>query len=256
MTLGGNVVIRNGNELDFCWREAVASLLPVCDVVSVCDGQSTDGTQEEVRDWMTREPKLSLCVYEWKNPKGYPDFFVDWINYGREHVKADYQFQLDADEVLSELSYPYIQLIKQRSMEKPFSIAMNRLNFWRDTHSLIPKGQCCSAEVIRIAPTNMWMASDGYHPKGEEVAKIGEFVGIDIFHYGFLRKREAFFKKERLLQGYFFDTYDERLAKAETAPGNWMAMEGVTGWENQLKEYTGPHPLVARGWLRERGYDT
>lgn len=255
MKLGGNIVIRNGIELDFCWREAIASLLPVCDVVSVCDGQSTDGTQEEIRDWMKREPKLSLCVYEWPSPKGNPSWFVDWINYSRQHVAADFQIQLDADEVVSELSYPYIEWLKKKEAGERFSVCCNRLNFWRDHRHLIPHGHCCGHEVVRIAPVNLWLASDGYDPRGEEAASIAMRLGIDIFHYGFLRRRDAFFKKEKLLQGYFFDSYDARLAKAETEHGNWMESQGVTGWENQLLDFGGPHPAVARAWLKERGYD-
>ena len=254
MTLGGNVVIRNGNELDFCWRECIASLLPVCDVVSVCDGESTDGTQEEIREWMKREPKLSLCVYPWPDPKGHPDWFVEWINYSREHVQADYQIQLDADEVLSELSYGYLSFLKRKPPEEQFSVVCNRLNFWKDHRHLIPHGHCCGHEVIRIAPQKVWLASDGYHPKGEAAAAMSRRLGIDIFHYGFIRRREAFFRKERLLQGYFFDQYDPRLEAAEKVEGNWMEMEGVTGWEKDLLEYSGPHPLVAQSWLKERGY--
>src|SRR5438132_6241086 len=105
MTLGGNVCIRNGNALDYCWREAVQSLLPICDEVVVCDGESTDGTQEEIREWMQREPKIKLCVYPWPDPKGDIDFWVKWLNYSREHLTTDWHIQLDADEVLSDRSY-------------------------------------------------------------------------------------------------------------------------------------------------------
>lgn len=251
MKLGGSVVIRNGNELDFCWRECIQSLLPVCDVVSVCDGESTDGTQEEIRDWMTREPKLSLCVYPWPDPVGDADFFVKWINYAREHVKADYQFQMDADEALSEESYDEVLKLKQR--EGRFSVICDRLNFWRDSKHLIPDGQCCGHKVIRIAPQNMWLASDGQHPLGWEAPQIAIESSIKIFHYGFLRKREAFFKKEKLLQKMFFNNWDQRLEAAQKHEGNWMEMPDVTGWERQLKDYSGNHPQVAREWLKERG---
>lgn len=255
MKIGANIPLRNCIELDYPFRECIASLLPVCDVVSVCDGQSTDGTQEEIREWMKREPKLSLCVYEWKEPKGDPSWFVDWLNYGRQHVTADFQFQLDADEVLSELSYGYIEWLKAKPATDRFTVACNRLNFWRDHRHLIPHGQCCGHEVVRIAPVGLWLASDGYDPRGEEAASLAMKLGIDIMHYGFLRRREAFFKKEKLLQGYFFNSYDPRLEKAETVPGNWMESEGVTGWENNLIDFAGPHPKVAQAWLNERGYN-
>lgn len=252
MTLGGNVVIRDGNRLGFCWRECIESLLPVCDIVSVCDGESTDGTQEELRYWCKREPKLSLCVWPWRNPKGQPDWFVEWINYNREHVKADWQFQIDADEVLHESSYGEIREFIEKGRR---TAVVTRWNFWRDTAHTIPDGFCCGKHVIRLAPQNMWLASDGFHPKGQEATTVALPTKIQIFHYGFIREREKFFAKEKLLQGYFFDTYDPRLAAAEKHDGNWMAMPGVTGWEDKLDDFGGVHPSVALPWLRELGHN-
>lgn len=246
------MIIRNGNELDYCWRECIRSLLPVCDVVSVCDGESTDGTQEELREWLTREPKLSLCVYPWPNPKGEPDWFVRWINYAREHVNADWHFQLDADEVLSERSYPEVRDFINTSNR---TAVCTRYNFWRDHRHLIPEGHCLGKRVIRLAPKNLWLASDGYHPMGEQAACLSQSSGIEIMHYGFIRRPKEFFKKERLLQGYFFNSYDPRLVEAEASKvQNWMEHPGVSGWENNLDDYAGPHPQVAHEWLTERGY--
>ena len=82
---------------------------------------------------------------------------------------------------------------------------------------------------------------------------MGVATGIEIFHYGFLRKREQFFKKERLLQGMFFNSYDPRLVEAEKFNGNWMSMPNLCGWENNLADYGGDHPKVALKWLNERG---
>lgn len=251
MTLGGVVPIRNGNELDFCWRECIQSLLLVCDVVAVCDGQSTDGTQEEIREWMKREPKIVLSVWDWPNPKGNPDWYTDWLQYARMHTPAERVFQLDADEILSEASYDEVLSIKNTPGQ--FSIVCDRLNFWSDHRHLIPHGVCCAHQVVRIAPQNMWLASDGYDRRGEAVAQIARPSGIQIFHYGFIRKRSAFFAKERLLQGYYFNTYDPRLEKAETYKGNWATMPGVTDWENALIPFHGEHPAVMTNWLKERG---
>lgn len=250
-TLGGNVCIRNGNELDFCWRECIKSLLPVCDVVTVCDVESTDGTQEEIREWMKTEPKIVLCVYPWPNPVGDPDFWVKWLNYCREHVKTDWHIQLDADEVLYD----------PNNEVRPFmnggrrSAIMTRWNFWRDHKHTIPEGQCCGKHVVRMAPQNVWMPSDGSHPSGVEAVAMGVYTGIQIYHYGFLRKRSAFFKKEEALQKMFFNSYDPRLAQAEKHDGNWMQMPGLCGWENSLADFGAPHPEVAKQWLKDRGYD-
>ena len=255
MNLVGNVCIRNGDELDYCWRECIASLLPVCDWVCVCDGESTDGTQEYIREWMAKNKKVVLCVYPWPNPKGDPDFWVKWINFSREHIpKNAFHLQLDADEVLSENSYDTIREIMANPVRA--SYPFKRYNFWKDEKSLIPHGVCCSHEVIRLAPADVWMPSDGPHSRGSECVgmKRNPPKPLEIFHYGFLRKREAWFKKAKALQSYFFDSYDPRLAKAEQYQGNWSEMPGISGWENNLMRFEGRHPALALNWLRERGY--
>lgn len=251
-TLAGAVCIRNGEELDFCWREAIKSLLPVCDEVVVCDGESTDGTQEVIREWAKVEPKINVCVYPWPNPKGDPDFWVKWLNYAREHIKSEWHFQLDADEILSEQSYAELRLFVEQGGNR--SGIVTRWNFWRDHRHTIPDGVCLGKHVVRLAPSRLWLASDGPHPLGAEAASIGVKTGIEIFHYGFLRKPGAFFKKERALQGFFFDTYDSRLEAAESHKGNWMEKQDVTGWENRIDPFGGTHPKVIAGWLKERGY--
>src|SRR6267154_485723 len=110
MRFGGIVCVRNGNLLDYCWKESVQSLLPVCDKVVICIGSGgEDDTEYEAREWSYREPKILICIYDWPNPKGDVDFWVNWLQYAREHVPQDYIIQLDADEVLSENSYEEIE---------------------------------------------------------------------------------------------------------------------------------------------------
>lgn len=252
-TLGGAVCIRNGDLLDFCWREAVNSLLPVCDEVCLCVGTGNeDYTEDHARLWAAKEPKINLCMYPWPEPKGDSDFWVNWLNYAREHLRSDWHLQLDADEVLHEDSY---EEIREFIQQKRKSAIFTRWNFWKDHRHLIPEGHCCGKHVIRLAPATLWMASDGYHEKGQDVVSICTATQCQIFHYGFIRRRDAFFNKERRLQGYFFNTYDERLERAEKHEGNWMEMPEVTGWEDQLVEYHGSHPQAAHEWLKSRGYE-
>ena len=256
MSLGGNVCIRDGDRLDYPWRESVKSLLPVCDVVVVCDGGSTDGTLEEIKAWCEREPKLRLCEYPWPEPKAQIDFWVTWLNYCREHVPCTHHIQLDADEVLDERSYPSVL---RYAKERPNNtLRCKRLNFWKDHRHLIPPGVCLGHEVIRLAPQSMWLPSDGIHPLGGDAVMMAKDSRITLYHYGFLRQREAYFKKSKLLHGYFFNTYDPRMTKAEADTehgGNWMEKIESVEWTNRLVPYDDPHhPAVAHNWLRDRGY--
>lgn len=253
-TLGGAVCIRNGDLLDFPWRQCVQSLLPVCDEVVLCVGsRSTDNTEEDAREWASREGKIKLCIWDWPDPKGDPDFWVKWLNYAREHITCDYHLQLDADEILHEDSYDEVRRFIQFTPGR--SAVFTRYNFWKDHKHTIPDGHCLGKYVIRLAPAHVWLASDGCHPMGNEAVSISTRTSAQIFHYGFIRKRDAFFKKERLLQNYFFNSYDPRLESAEKEHGNWMQAYGMPDWVHQLDEYHGTHPAVIKPWLKERGYE-
>lgn len=255
LTLGGNICIRNGFELDYCFQEAIQSLLPICEEVVVCDGESTDGTREAIEEWAAREPKIRLITYPWPNPKGDIKFWTDWINFAREQIKCDFQIQLDADEVLSENSYDWIKSYKHYTDSKAQeSLWCKRWNFWRDAKSLIPFGHCLSDRVCRIAPQYCWLPSDGADVRGADVIRIAQPSGIEIFHYGFLRKRESFFKKARALQEMFFNSYDPRLEEVEKQDGNWMEKICEIEWTNQLTPFEGKHPVIMLQWLKERNY--
>lgn len=256
MSLSGLVLIRNGLELDYCFREAIESLLPVCEEVVVSDGESTDGTQELIRDWQAKEPKIKLCIYKWPNPKADVDFYVDWIQQGRHHCQGTHLCHLDADEVLDERNYSSV--LKYAKEGPNNTLRCKRLNFWRDAQTLIPPGVCLGHEVIRLAPQPMWLPSDGIHPLGGDAVMMAKDSRITIYHYGFLRRTVAYFEKSKRLHGYFFGTYDERLKKAEEVTkdgGNWMSAIENVEWTQRLVPYDDPHhPAVARDWLRSRGY--
>lgn len=253
MTIGGTVCIRNGESLDYCWKEAIKSLLPVCHEVVVCEGQSTDNTREILNEWAQSEPKIKVCEYAWPHPKGDIDFWVNWIQYARVHLKTDYHIQLDADEILDEESYPLIRDFVLRKRWR--SLICDRLNFWKDHKHLIPHGECLGHRVVRIAPQDVWLASDGSHHKGAEAAAMAEPSNVRIFHYGFLRKRDAYFDKSRQLHTMFFGGMtDQRMIDAEKADGNWMEKIEDVPWTKRLIPYRGRHPAIAIPWLKERGY--
>lgn len=248
-TIGGNICVRNGNEFDFCWREAIQSLLPVCDEVVVCDGQSTDGTWEDIQEWANIEPKIKTCVYEWKEPSGDPDFWVNWLNYARIHVKSDWHLQLDADEVLHEDSYPaVIEFVRHGDR----SAICTRWNFWGDHQHIIPEGECVGKHVKRLAPQRVWMPSDGVHPLAAEICSLETWSSIQIFHYGFIRKRSAFFTKEKLIQKWFFGFHDPRLDVAEQNKGDWSKDASMPDWCRNPVAFTGTHPELMKKWINER----
>lgn len=249
-TLVGILCIRNGFDLDYCWEIAGQSLLGVCDELVICDSDSTDGTRQRMDEWAAKEPRINLVNFPWTDPRGTNLFWPEWINYARQHAKSEWIVQLDADEVLHENSYDEVRDAANNGK----ALVCRRHNFWRDAQSLIPPGHCCGHEVVRVGPANVIMPSDYPIPGSDTIMAMAVGSSVEIGHYGFLRKREAFFKKARSVQRIWNDSYDPRLEAAELYDGNWMTDHRVSEWINDLVPFKGTHPELIKPWLLERGY--
>lgn len=256
ITLGGNVCVRNGIELDYNFSETIQSLLPVCDEIVVADGESTDGTREVLDEMAKNEPKIRVVTYRWDNPHNVPDFWINWLNFCREQIKCDWHLQLDADEILFDTCYDWIRDIKKRTQpEDKIAYWAHRWNWFKDPYHLIPHGFCCGFRVCRLAPRSIFMPSDGPHPRAQELIKYAQTSPLEIGHCGFLRKSPAFIKKNKALLGYFFGGKDERIEAAANFDGPWYNMPGICGgWESNLNTYSGTHPPVIHQWLKDRGH--
>lgn len=253
MSIGGFVCVRNAIALDYCVTEAIQSLLPICDQVCISESESTDGTREMLNVWASRESKLKIIDFPWTDPRGDITWYPTWINHARTGLTTDYGIYLDADEVLEPASYDRVRLAASRGE----SLICRRLNYWRDAQSLIPEGYCCGAEVIRAGPQRLFFPSDYADERATEIQNTAIRAHDVVFHhYGFLRHRDAFFRKARTVSRIWVgaDQFDPRLQQAEREGGNWMANLCVSEWITKLKPYTGTHPHYIHSWLRERGY--
>lgn len=242
--------IRNGEMLDYSWREAVKSMLAFCDQVCVCDAESEDGTREALEEWKKSEPKLKVVDMKWTDPVGNPQFYPEWLNVPIRALDTDYACYLDADEVWSEQDHDKIRQAAQ-NMDCLYA---HRYNFWRDAQSLIPEGNCCGTKVIRMGPQKMFFPSDYPDKRASEIQSKAKHSDVGVYHYGFLRRRDAFFRKAKAVQRIWAGSYDSRLAKAEQQLGNWMMMAEVSEWVATLPQFKGAHPNIIRPWLIERGY--
>lgn len=246
-------MIRNGISLDYCFEEAIKSMLPICEQVVISDCESTDGTREFLEEWAKNEPKLKVVTYPWTDPRGDHAWFPAWINATRANLTTDYVTYTDGDECWHTDAYPIIR----QFMDEDKVMMAYRYNFWRDAKHLIPVGHCLGVNVIRLAPNKPeWhLPSDYPTPQSAEVSRRAVYCKAGVMHYGFLRKREHFFKKARAVARIFDGgTFDPRLENAEKFEGNWMLADGLSPWTDALDDFRGKHPQVIIQWLRDRGY--
>jgi glycosyltransferase involved in cell wall biosynthesis len=275
MKISGYVCVRNGIKLDYCFQQAIESLIPACDELVVCDSDSNDGTDAALQELANKYPSIKLFNRTWTNPNREITWWTDWLNWVRERLEFPIQLTLDADEVLCPKAIPVIRAAAEaaksyddlardsRLIDHPAILDsgckwFHRLNFWRDAQHLAPHGRVCGEQVVRMGLTKLWMPSDEPHPEG--LPEIQRRAGwppnaapeMRIFHYGFLRKEQALIDKVRVVNGAFFGTMDERLIKAEKQGTPWI---NEFGFDRPLINYYQEHPEIMHNWLTERGYE-
>lgn len=245
------ICVRNAIELDYCLVAGAESLIPVADELVICDGESTDGTLDLIKDLMARDSRVRMVTYPWTNPHNVPDFWVNWLNFARNTLRHPMQLTIDADEVLAAQSYPAILELAAQNRSAMF----HRLNFWQDAEHLAPENRCCGTMVARMGPSNLYMPSDEPHPaQRENVRKYAvEDDRLLIYHYGFIRDPQAFVRKSIVVQNMFFGSVDARITDMADQGKSWKDRDYFEGLP--LRQYTGKHPTAALPWLRKNGYD-
>lgn len=246
-TLGGTLIAHNCLSFDYCIKEAIESLLPVCDQVVLLDAESTDGTLGLLKSY--KSEKVSVIQSDWI-PQHAGAHLALLTNKALASLRADMHINLQADEVLHEYDYAMIR----ESAQSHHRIAVTRHNFWLDHRHVVPHGRTCSSTIIRIAPC--------YVPSTNDAESLGHTAdrhipAIRIFHYGLIRKPNCLVNKSRQMQADFWGHYDpifddvEQRGRAAMIDPKWSTAVKM----EELIPYHGSHPKVAHGWLKERGFE-
>lgn len=259
--LSAYIPVKNAFKLDYCVEQVAASLLPIADELIISDGGSTDGTIGFFDSWAKREPKIRIVHFPWPNvptyemvrdklpgPPGQPRMLVDWLNFTRRHCRFDMQITSDADEPLCPKSYPAVR----DTVADMGCLWFWRAHFWRDAQHITSDGTVVGAHVARLGPTVLEMVSDEPRPEGEPpIRKRARYDDRARFlHYGFIRRKEAFFAKSKIVAPWIANSYDPRLLQAEITDTSWFDLTDI----GDLKEWKEPHPEFMHAWLKERGY--
>lgn len=252
MKLVGLIVVRNWIQLDYCVLEAARSLIPLCHKVVISDMESDDGSYEALKEFELTDSRLEVRSQPWENPHNDPTWWVHALNFARQTFvdSRDFLLQLDADEVLGREAWKGVK----QSFDDRHARLFKRLNFWKDARHLAPPNRVCGTMVARMGPANLWLPSDEPNPlfRPNLRDKAEEGIDLHIYHYGFLRKHDAFLRKSEVVQNAFFGSVDPRISRAQTETGRW---DGIDYFEGEpLEPFLGRHPPEAIGWLTERGH--
>ena len=239
--LAGLIVTHQCEEFDYCYREAIQSLIDTCDEVIVVDGKSTDGT----RDVLATYERINVKVIDadWNPVPGTRGaWLADLYNLAKEKASCPFTIGLQADEVLHEIDREEIRRWKEQT-------SLRRLNFWKDAQHFLPNGAVCGSRVFRFGNGRTRFSGDAESMDPSVPRKNSQ---VCIFHYGFLRRTTALIDKcisfETEVLGEHNELFD-RMKTEGRRPFDEFYGDG-------LLPYEGSHPKYAQMWLEDRGYDS
>jgi uncharacterized protein YggL (DUF469 family) len=246
--LAGTLFVYNGNRFDYNFMESIQCLIEFCDKVFVVAG-GEDGTYEMVQEKYGDKIILEYIEdEEWAAKKGKEK--LNWFtNIAIEEAQArgyEYQFNLQADEIVHESSYGIIRKVIESNGE---GFMCKRINLWKDcNHQLnVPQNRLpCSSEIIRLAKTKYRSCGDA---ESLDVPDVNQNYTnlIEIWHYGFVRKKSVMIDKIKNMQSNVFQIdYDKKLDSMNTF--EWSAWFS----ENDLKRINKPHPKIMTEWVKTR----
>lgn len=246
MTLGGVLFIRNGEQYDYSYKEAIACLQELCDKVVILDAGSDDQTAEIVQGYEDQNTMV-VCLdkEEWDKQQGREKLSY-FQNLALSFLDTDYYFLLQGDEIIHEDSFPAIREAIETGEE---AFICSRVNLWGDCNSYInvpADKQPCSTRVIRLAKTQYKSVGDGESISANAISKFAE--DIRIYHYGFVRKKEVMKAKVINMQEFVFNLghHDPKLDQSEIFNSElWFKGDELS----PIKE---PHPKFIKEWVKTR----
>lgn len=259
VTLGGSTFAWNAIKQDYNVIETLECLYELCDEVAIVAG-GTDGTTELVREWFNKSynrPDKGATVLhlyelgekEWKQQQGREKLSY-FSNIAIEHLQTDWNFYLQADEIIHEDCFPTIREAIKYDVDAYFC---RRLNLWKTPYLMLNVPQerkPCSTEVIRLARTKYRCVDDAESlGVNGEVYVAGDMDAIQIFHMGFVRDPVKHLEKIRHMQTevFLWGDYDEKAKNCtELQPDRWFDPE------KDLIPIPRPLPKFIQAWADER----
>jgi hypothetical protein len=261
MTISGFTMVRNGSKLYYPIKQAIASILPICDefVVALGDCDPDDATLQEIESIGSDKIRVIHTVWDLERyPRGMEH--AHQTDIAKEACTGDWLFYVQSDEVVHEEDLPRIrqrceELLPDKSVE---GILFKYRHFWGDYDHYITS-HAWYANEIRIIRNDReihsWESAQSFRriPGFDGVnyrQKEGTFklnvarVDAHVFHYGWVRPPQYMQKKRRVFEGiHQGEARAEEILSRESSEFDFGNM-------SHLSLYRHTHPAVMEERIR------
>ncbi len=241
MFVSGFTFIRNALKLDYPIKEAILSILPLCDEVIVAVGNSDDETRSYIQNLGSNKIKIIDTVWNDSLRKGgvvlaqETDKALAAIN-----PKADWCIYVQGDECFHEKDYSSIKTAMETWKEdKAVEGLLFKYNHFYGSFDYIADSRTWYRNEIRIIKNNLgiksWKDAQGFRIN-ERKLRVKP-VAATICHYGWVRPPKYMMAKNVEANKYWHS--DEYIQKNYDSEKDFDYSE-----IDSIKRFQGSHPKV------------
>lgn len=250
MEVSGFTIIRNGVKFAYPFKEAILSILPLCDEFIINVGISDDGTLEMVKGLNDERIKVIQRHWDMSLRKDGELLSVE-TNHALKECKGDWCFYIQSDEVLHEKYIPCVRsaMIKYLSRPKIEGLRFSYKHFYGSYDYYQDNYRKWYVHQVRIVRNKSDIVSwgdamDFKHPDGSKLSAID--IKAEIYHYGHVRPPRAMVEK----MVNFYKLYHND-ADAQELEQSFQLYDDL----GNLKKFTGTHPAVMRDRMNESNWE-
>jgi len=268
--IGGSLIIRNGNYYDYCWKEAIRSVLPICDYFVILEAYSDkDDTYECCLEIAASDSRIEVIRDKWDGdePEGYEFYRLARLtNVCLDKIKDEgltWACYVQGDEAWHEEGFEQLLRItsgNSRFGDEPRAIMQPFYHFVGNPHTTFPFVYSSSIRLARA--DSSWQADNDawiMRPHREEDRAYVIANRAYIYHYGKLGNDVRKLWKEHDFSLLFKSAGfpDKRVLEMMETSGKidyaYLFKDALD--KGLFTPFTGTHPAVMEDWLEEhRGY--
>jgi glycosyltransferase involved in cell wall biosynthesis len=241
MRIAGFTLVANAVRLDFPIREALHSILPLCDELVVNLGPSDDATEALIRE--LADPRIRLITGAWDRRLRGAMLALE-TQRALEACRADWAIYIQADEVLHDQGVERLRDALRRADSDPRveGLLVDFTHFYGGPE-WIGTGRSWYRREVRVVRTGIAVRSheeaQGFRV-GAALRKIrARASGASYYHYGWARSLTALKRKREIDNALY---YGGRPRRAD--------LDHALPWEVGLRPFRGSHPVVMEPWVQ------
>lgn len=253
MKVTGFSFIRNAIQYDYPIKEAILSILPLCDAFVIAVGKSEDGTLNMIRS--IAPDKIRIVETEWDDSlRTGGRVLAEETNKAFRVIDddTDWCFYIQGDEIVHEKYHAAIKegMLRWKDDKRVDGLLFKYLHFY-GSYDYIGTSSRWYPNEIRIIRNDKSIYSyrdaQGFRKGNDEKLRVKPLDAY-VYHYGWVKEPEAMQRKQEIFHKLWHD--DEWVSKHVARADAYDYSKDI----DALTRFTDTHPAVMQERIRQKNW--